>query len=507
MGKSNIHFKTYQQSQVMAFPPTLDELIDKEHPVRVVSQIIDELDLEPLLKKYKGGGTSSFHPRMMLKVIVYSYLSNVYSSRKMESAIKENIHFMWLSGMSKPDHNTLNRFRSERLKGVIKQIFGKVVELLVASEHVSLQQVYTDGTKIEASANRYTFVWGKSIKSSKEKMESQLQELWSYAERVAKEELKDKTPTTFAPISPEHIKDTVEKIDEALRDKPIDKKVKQKINYAKKNWPENVAKYQQQEQILGNRGSYSKTDPDATFMRMKEDHMKNGQLKPGYNIQFSTSDQYVVNYSVHQTTNDVNTLKDHLKSHHALHQSYPNTLTADAGYGSEENFELLTELNIDGYVKYTSFDKDQQGKEEPFKSENFHYNKELDCFYCPMGQQMKRVKESKRRTTTGFEQQVDHYQAQNCIGCPLRSQCHSAQGNRTIEVNHRLRDYKSTMSDKLTSEEGVRLRKKRCHDVEPVFGNIKNNHGFRRFHLRGLDKVDIETALLAIAQNLRKRAA
>lgn len=507
MGKSNVHFKTYQQGQVLAFPPTLEELIDKDHPVRIVSKIIDELDLEPLLKKYKGGGTSSFHPRMMLKVIVYSYLNNVYSSRKMESAIKENIHFMWLSGMSKPDHNTLNRFRSDRLKGVIKQIFGKVVELLVASDHVSLQQVYTDGTKIEASANRYTFVWGKSIKTNKEKIESQLQELWAYAESIAKEELKDKAPTTFAPISPEHIKDTVDKIDEALRDKPVDRKIRQKINYAKKNWPENVAKYQQQEQILGDRGSYSKTDPDATFMRMKEDHMKNGQLKPGYNIQFSTSDQYVVNYSVHQTTNDVNTLKEHLNSHQALHDSYPCTLTADAGYGSEENFELLDHLNIDGYVKYTSFDRDQRGKDEPFKSENFHYNEELDCFYCPMGQQMKRVKEGKRITTTGFEQQVIFYQAQRCAGCPLRSSCHSSESNRTIEVNHRLRKYKSKMKEKLTSEEGIRQRKKRCADVEPVFGNIKNNHGFKRFLLRGLDKVDIETGLLAIAQNLRKRAA
>lgn len=507
MGKSNVHFKSYQQSQLLAFPPTLEELIDKDHPVRVVSKIIDELDLDPLLKKYKGGGTSSFHPRMMLKVVVYSYLNNVYSSRKMESAVKENIHFMWLSGMSKPDHNTLNRFRSERLKGVVKHIFGKVVELLVASDHVSLQQVYTDGTKIEASANRYTFVWGKSIKTSKEKIETQLKELWAYAESIAKDELKDKTPTTFAPISPEHIKETVEKIDEALRDKPVDKKIKQKINYAKKNWPENVAKYQQQEQILGDRNSYSKTDPDATFMRMKEDHMKNGQLKPGYNLQISTSNQYIVNYSVHQTTNDVNTLKPHLKSHQELYGTLPQILTADAGYGSEENYELLERLDIDGYVKYPSFDKDQKGIDQPFKSENFHYNQELDCYYCPIGQPMKRIKESKRQTTTGFEQEIAHYQAQNCLGCPLKGSCHSAKGNRTIEVNQRLKDYKLKMSQKLTSEQGVQFRKKRSVDVEPVFGNIKNNHGFKRFKLRGLEKVEIETGLLAIAQNLRKRAA
>lgn len=507
MNKNRIHFKSYQQSQVMLLPPSIDELIDKDHPVRTVSAIIDEINLAPLFAKYKGGGTSSFHPRMLLKVVVYGYLSNVYSSRKMESALKENIHFMWLSGMSKPDHNTINRFRSERLKGVVKQVFGRVVEMLVESGHIGLQKIYTDGTKIESAANRYTFVWGKSIKTNKEKMAVQLEELWHYAETIAREELKDKTPTTFEPISPEHIRDTVQKIDEALMDKPIDKKVKQKLNYAKKNWPGNVAKYQEQEKILDGRGSYSKTDTDATFMRMKEDHMKNGQLKPGYNVQFSTSNQYVVNYTLHQTPNDTNTLHTHLESYKNLYGGYPQILTADAGYGSEENFELLENRGIDGFVKYSSFDKDQQGKDEPFKSENFFYNEAKDCFYCPMGQAMHNVGSGTRKTTTGFEQKIVYYEARRCDGCPLRSKCHKGKGNRIIEVNHRLKAHKAQMQEKLKSPQGIENRKRRCADVEPVFGNIKNNKGFRRYHLRSIEKVEVETALLAIAHNLKKSAA
>ena len=128
---SKAKFKDYAQDQLMLIPPSLEDLIDKNHPVRIVNQVLNKIDLDPLLARYKGGGTSSYHPRMLLKVVVYAYLSNIYSSRKMEAALKENIHFMWIAGMSTPDHNTINRFRSERLKGVLKQIFGKVVELLV----------------------------------------------------------------------------------------------------------------------------------------------------------------------------------------------------------------------------------------------------------------------------------------------------------------------------------------------------------------------------------------
>lgn len=256
----------------------------------------------------------------------------------MEASLKENIHFMWLAGMNKPDHNTLNRFRSERLKGVLKTVFGKVVELLVEAGHLSLKEVFTDGTKIEAQANRYTFVWGNAIKTNKAKMEEQLKELWAYAEQLAAEELKDEAPESFAPVSAVQVKSTIEKIDRALEGKPVTKKVKQKLQYAKKNWPENVKRYQQHQKILGKRNSYSKTDADATFMRMKEDHMRNGQLKPAYNVQLSSHNQYIVNYSLHQNPTDTTTLKKHVDSFKALYQQYPKVIVADAGYGSEENY-------------------------------------------------------------------------------------------------------------------------------------------------------------------------
>jgi len=301
---------------MMLLPPSLDELIIENHPVRIINQVIDQINIEPLIKNYKGGGTSSFHPRMMLKVLVYAYINNVYSSRKIESAVKENIHFMWLAGMNRPDHNTINRFRSERLKDVLKQLFAQVVLMLNQEGFLDIKDIYTDGTKIEANANKYTFVWGKAIQTSKERISKQLQDIWDYTQEVAKEELLDKEPISFEQIDSQKVAQTIDQINEILKDKPVDKKVKQKLNYAKRNWPAKLDQYEQAEQVLNNeRNSYSKTDKDATFMRMKEDHMRNGQLKPGYNVQVSSSNQYIVNYTLHPNPTDTKTLQSHILAH------------------------------------------------------------------------------------------------------------------------------------------------------------------------------------------------
>ena len=507
---TSVAFKAYDQNKIFLLPPSLDELISVSHPVRVVSQVIDKLDIDSILKKYSGGGCSSFHPRMLLKVLVYGYINNIYSSRKIEAALKENIHYMWISGMNTPDHNTINRFRSERLKDVLREVFTQVVLLLHEEGLLNIKELYTDGTKIEANANRYTFVWGNAIKTNKEKMATQLKELWEYAQSIAASELPDTDPTHFDKIDASKVEQTIEQINEALKDKPIDKKVNQKLNYAKKNWPANLKKYEAQEKILAGRNSFSKTDPDASFMRMKEDHMLNGQLKPAYNFQISTNNQYIINYSLHQTTADTTTLQSHLEMYRLQYRQNPDVVTADAGYGSEQNYAWLEENNIENYVKYNYFDKDQSNKPDkkyPFKTEKLFYNEEQDFYVCPMGQKMELIGEYDTRTKNGFKQRVKRYQAANCEGCPLRGVCHKAKGNRTIEINHQLRQYKIEVRKKLNSDQGIYHRKKRPCDVEPVFGNIKNNHHFKRFMLRSKPKVEIEAGLLAIAHNLRKKVA
>lgn len=493
----------------MLLPPSLDELIEENHPVRIVDHVLENVDDSVLIKQYKGGGTSSYHPRMLLKVMVYSYLCNIYSSRRMESALKENIHFMWLSGMSRPDHNTLNRFRSEKLKDVLKDIFAQVVMMLVDSGHVSLRDVYLDGTKIEANANRFTFVWGNAIKTSKARIAEQLNDLWSYTQKVAQEEMGDDTPTDFTPIDPEKVEETIARIDQALKGKDASKEVRQKLNYARKHWPENLRRYKQQEQLLGGRNSYSKTDPDATFMRMKEDYMKNGQLKPGYNLQISTNNQFILSYSLHHNANDTNTLSSHLEQFGAFYGQYPEALTADAGYGSEENYKLLEEKEIEAYVKYNYFDRDQSKKEikSPFRLENMPYDAQTDSYRCPGGEVIKKIGSRNRITDNGYRQTLHVYQATNCRGCTIKEQCGKKEDNRIFEINQQLNLYKAKANTLLTSDVGLYHRSKRPVDVEPVFGNIKHNMGFKRFYLRGKRKVEVETGLLALAHNLKKVAA
>lgn len=507
----SVVFKSNHQHQGMLLPPDLHDLIAQNHPVRIVNDVLERVDISGLLAQYKPGGTSSYHPRMLLKVLVYAYINNIYSSRKIEEAVGQNICFMWLSGMSKPDHNTINRFRGQRLQRTLQPIFTQVVLLLCEEGLLSLKDLYTDGTKIEANANRYTFVWGKSIKNNKEKIKQQLNDLWQYAQSVAASELDDTDPSGFDKIDKQKVSQTIEKINEALKDKPTSSKVRQKLSYARRHWPAALDKYEQQEKLMGaERNSYSKTDPDATFMRMKEDHMRNGQLKPGYNVQISTNNQFIVSYSLHQNPTDTKTLIPHLEGHRKNYRQKLNNVTADAGYGSEQNYQWLENNRITGYVKYNQFDRQQNEtirSKKVFAADQLRYDPVKDRYYCPADKPMKNIGQKVKPNKTGFVQTLTRYQAKNCEGCPLRQQCHQGLGNRIIEINHNWNRLKKQAEKRLKTALGIKKRKQRCFDTEPVFGNIKHNHHFKRFMLRGLKKVNVETGLLALAHNLRKKIA
>lgn len=250
-------------------------------------------------------------------------------------------------------------------------------------------------------------------------------------------------------------------------------------------------------------------------MRMKEDHMGNGQLKPAYNTQISTENQIIIHYTVHQNPTDTRTLKPHLEN---LEETFGKEsfeglkeITADAGYGSEENYEYLEQKGLTAYVKYNTFEKEQdahyQNKTKPFSKENLYYNQEEDFYVCPMGQKMTKTHQSTKNTEAGYSQSLSHYQAQNCQGCPLRVRCHKAQGNRSIERNHNLERLKQKSRELLLSETGIQKRKQRSSDVEPVFAQLKHNNGFKRFSLRGIEKVELEFGLMALGHNLRKKIA
>ena len=243
-------------------------------------------------------------------------------------------------------------------------------------------------------------------------------------------------------------------------------------------------------------------------MRMKEDYMRNGQLKPGYNVQLSTNNQFVVNYSLHPNPADTKTLIPHLEQHKKLYNTLPEVQVTDAGYGSEENYQYLDKQGIEAYIKPTDFDRKQKRNYQPnpFATETLEYNAARDIFICPAGKSMKRISEQ-RKNEKGLVKTYTFYKAKGCKHCPLREACHKQKGNRIIKINHRGRRLKQQAYERLKTEQGIYYRKKRPVDVEPVFGNIKYNKHFKRFLLKGIDKTAIEWGLLCIAHNLKKVAA
>ena len=260
--------------------------------------------------QYKDGGTTGYHPRMLLKVLFYAYPNNVYSCRKIEKALQENIHFMWLSGNSTPDFRTVNYFRGKRLKGVIHRLFAEVVKLIQGLGYVSLDMQYIDGTKIESAANRYSFVWKGSVEKNKAKLEQKIQSVLTEIEAQIKQEGGQPNKEQTQPVDTALLKEKPGELNGKLKQSGAATK-KQLKRLEGEHLPR-LEKYEKQLERLGERNSYSKTDEDATFMRLKDDHMQNGQLKPAYNTQISTKEQFITHYSIHQTPDDTTTLGQHL---------------------------------------------------------------------------------------------------------------------------------------------------------------------------------------------------
>jgi|LauGreDrversion4_2_1035121.scaffolds.fasta_scaffold121504_2 transposase len=503
---TKLRFKALPSVQSSLFPEDIFGRIAEDHPVRLVNRVVDDLDISCLLSQYKGGGASSFHPRMMLKVLFYSYLSNIYSCRKIEKALGENIHFMWLSGNSLPDFRTINYFRGKRLRSEIHHLFSQIVRLLVELGYVSLDVQYIDGTKIESAAGRYTFVWRKSIEKNQSKLQTKINSILADIDSQIKDDDPGYLPTESICIDSDLLKKKLSEINVRLKDR--NKATQKALDVLQQEHLPRLEGYENQLKVLGDRSSCSKTDPDAVFMRMKDDHMKNGQLKPGYNTQISTEEQFITHYSIHQTTADTTTLESHLQSFEDTYKQQSSEVVADAGYGSEQNYELMEAKGIDAYVKYNYFHLEQKRKvkNNPFSVANLFYNDKEDFFVCPSGQRLLNTGTGKRISTNGYESTVTYYQGARCQGCPFRGQCHNANGNRKIEINHRLNLLKKQVKERLMSELGLAHRSKRPIEVEAVFAQMKANNKFTRFTLRGLEKVNIEFGLMAVAHNLRKMA-
>ena len=503
---AKLAIKSDNRKQNLLLPPSLDELVPENHMVRVVDAVLDRLDISDILSTYRGGGNSAFNPKMMLKVLVFAYLSNVYSSRRIEELLKRDIYFMWLAGMKRPDFRTINYYRGKRLKEGFDTVFTQVVRLLHEEGFVSLKVQYIDGTKIESVANKYTFVWRGSVEKYDARLKAKTEALLRQIEQNhAIENQENPVPEE---LTAEEVTKRVERIKEKVDADNLGKEERKALKQIETDSVPRMNRYREQLETMGSRNSYSKTDPDATFMRMKEDAMLNGQLKPGYNVQISTENQFITNFGIYQRPTDTLTMISYLESFKARYGMQSEEIVADSGYGSEENYEYMFSNGMTPYVKYNMFHVEQRRgyRNNPFRVSNLFYNPDDDFYVCPMGQKLKFIRQEKRYTASGYQQTVSVYRACRCEGCPLRGQCHKSKRDRQIEVNHTLDDYKARARELLTSEQGIKHRSNRPIEPEAVFGQIKECGRFRRLRLKGLTGAKIDFGLKALAHNLRKLA-
>lgn len=508
---TKLHTKSYNNKRLFLTVNPNEDVAEND-PVRVVDAIVEGLDLREFKKLYHEKGRCPYHPKMMLKIILYAYMNNIYSCRKMERAVQRDIHYIWLAAQERPDFVTINRFRN-RVKKEINNIFTQVVLVLADKGFITLDVEYIDGTKIESKANKYTFVWRKTVEKNRAKLQEKIRVLLGQIDdavaqdKAAETDKVDFTPETLTSLINE-LQDSLSAEPESA-DKERQKRRREKKRQVKEleKHRDKLGEYDGRLEQIGERNSMSKSDPDATFMRMKEDAMNNGQTKPGYNLQISAENQFITDYALFPNPTDTLTLIPFLNSFSDRYGHLPSIAVADSGYGSEENYRFMDEAGMEAYVKYNRFHLEQHPryKPNPFNHDNFHYNAAEDYYVCPMGQHMTRIGTSHLKTASGYRSENARYRAQNCNGCPLRCLCYKAKGDRrTIEVNHRLNEYKRKARELLTSEEGLKHRGRRCVEPEAVFGQMKFNMAYRRFRHFGKDKVTMDFAFFAIAFNIKK---
>lgn len=515
-------FKPYVMDQMSLLPQSYEEKIPQGHLVRQVDQAVEKLDLGILLEQYVGGGTSSYHPKMMLKVLIYAYCKKIYTSRKIAEALEENIYFMWISGGNTPDFRTINEFRGKRMKAVIEEVFSAVVEQLIAGGYVKLENYFLDGSKIEADANKHKTVWAKRKERYEQNVKAKIKELLKVIDaenereeaEYGEKDLESKGGNGSSEETAKALKETIEALNKRLREKGGSKQSRAALKQLEKDCLPRLEKYEEQERILDGRKSYSKTDPDATSMRMKEDRgAEKAWPKPAYNVQVGTEGQFIVGFSVHNTSSDPICLIPHLETVRRGLGKLPKNVVTDAIYGSEENYAYVEEKQLGNYVKYPAFYQDTHHyrnseiiQKHQFRADHFAYDPEQDQFLCPNQKRFHYLYTGTYKTEHGYESTRRYYECESCQDCPLKAQCTKAKGNRRIQISFKLLDYRRQARENLTSEEGQRLRALRSVEVETVFGDIKHNMKFRRFHLRGMPKVKVEWGLVCIAHNLRKLA-
>lgn len=503
----------------LVMPLDCEVNIEKNAPVRLLNAVMERMDYSKLYAAYSRLGRIEYSPKVLLKIMVYGYMRKQISSRALEACCRENLHFIYLlEGQRAPDHNTINRFRKNILTQEAGQdILCQLVVLLHERGLLSLEAAFIDGTKIEANANKYSFVWKKAtakkteklLKRIHEELPAKLKEVgirFHVPEKIAVRQLKKLRKRIHARIKADGI--------ELVSGKGKRKTRLQRLSEWVDQCLAKLKQYTNDIHICGNRNSYSKTDHDATFMHMKEDYMRNGQLKPGYNVNVATCSDFIIGSYISSDRNDVHTLIPFMEQ---LQKNYAGrnigSVVVDSGYESEENycwFEAHPETEL--YVKPSNHEvaKHRKYRTDISRRENMAYDAQADAYTCANGKQLQRTQEKKTHTASGLEIATSVYECNECDGCPLKEKCIRACGSKkplkerhkVIYVSKRFAEQRQAMEAKISSPKGCLLRVNRSIQAEGNFAYVKQDLDFRRFLLRGSTKVAAEWLLFSLALNI-----
>ena len=499
-------------------PLDVETLIPADDPVRLLSAFVEGMELSDLYQTYGKIKKNQATPRQLLKIMVYASMNRIYSSRDIETACRRDINFMYLlEGKPAPDHATFARFISLHFAQCSKKTLSEVSKLLYSLGESSGKSIFIDGTKIESAANKYTFVWKKAVTKNQAKLFDKILVLVEACENLYGLRL-----AYGGKVSLHTLKRLRKKLYRIQQEEGIvfvhgSGRRKTRLQKSMENLETYIAKlkeYNKKLHICGDRNSYSKTDPDATFMRLKEDAMLNGQLKPAYNLQHGVDSEYITWLDISPRPTDTRTLIPFLKDME-LHLPFKyQEIVGDAGYESEENYLFLEENGQLAYIKPQNYEisKTRKYGQDIGRAENMEYDEESDCYYCKNGQALDVQYEKKEKTTSGYRRTVTVYRSSGCGGCPFKTEC--IKGNnckipmedrqKVLYVSKKMKEKRQETLERITSDYGTQLRMNRSIQAEGSFANLKEDMGFRRYLYRGKANVTAQSILLAIGYNMNK---
>lgn len=507
-----------QEFYQLKLPLDIDSIIPNNDSVRLLSQFVEEMDLSKLYATYFRIRKNSATPRQMLKIMLYAYMNRKYSARDIEISCHRDINFMFLlEGRPAPDHATIARFRTLHFAPFAKEMLAEMSDILYALGEISGENIFIDGTKIESCANKYTFVWKKAVTKNLAKLLSKIVEFVAdceeqygikviYQNQVSLHHLKKLRKKLYKIKKEENIT-FVRGI--GRRKSPLQKTIEQLETYLDK-----LKEYTQKLHKCGNRNSYSKTDVDATFMRMKEDAMCNGQLKPAYNLQHGVDAQYITWLTIGPQPTDTTTLIPFLRDMES-HLSFKYTnIVADSGYESEENYLFIEENNQIAFIKPSHYEisKTRKYKTDISKRENMTYDEKEDIYLCQAGRKLTVTGLKRTKSKTGYVSEKTQYTCEDCSHCELKKQCIKGNNSKVpleertkkLEVSKVFQQKRTECLERILTDEGCKLRMNRSIQAEGSFANIKGDMSFRRYLCKGTENVLAESILLAMAHNINK---